>query len=52
LSRQAFEALLEAVMAGRATRQSLGVGGFAVIRHGQLRFERVGRKRRKANEEL
>ncbi len=39
LSRQAFEALLAAVEAGRPTRQSMGTEGFAVIRGRRLRFE-------------
>lgn len=46
LSRQAFDLLLQAVTAGRATRQSLGAAGFAVIRQGILKFERTRTKRR------
>ncbi len=53
LSRQGFESLLAAVERGVATRHSLGVHGFAVIRGGVLRFEPVGkpsrRFRRRAN---
>lgn len=41
LSRQGFEALLLAAMAGRTTRHSLGRDGFAVIRAGQLSFKRA-----------
>jgi tRNA(Ile)-lysidine synthase len=40
LSRQGFTALLNAVEAGRPTRQSLGAKGFAVIRGRWLRFVR------------
>lgn len=40
ISRQAFDALLAAVLSGRSTRQSLGTAGFAVTRDGFLRFER------------
>ena len=47
LSRQGFEALLSAVERGRATRHSLGTGGFAVIREGVLRFEPVGKPPRR-----
>ncbi|MFM1852525.1 MAG: tRNA(Ile)-lysidine synthase [Verrucomicrobiota bacterium] len=43
-SRQAFTALLSAVEAGVATRQSLGAGGFAVIRRHELRNEKAPRK--------
>lgn len=46
LSRPAFEALMEAAMLGRRTKQSLGVKGFAVLRADQLRFE-AGRPRRR-----
>jgi tRNA(Ile)-lysidine synthase len=42
LSRQGFESLLGAVERGTATRHSIGREGFAVIRSGRLRFERVG----------
>lgn len=38
LSRQAVDLLLDATMVGRATRRSLGVDGFGVIRGGLLRF--------------
>jgi tRNA(Ile)-lysidine synthase len=41
LSRQAFEALLAAVIAGRPTRQSMGAEAFAVIRGRRLRFEKA-----------
>jgi len=44
LSRQGFDALLAAVARGAATRHSLGREGFAVIRGGMLRFERVGKR--------
>ena len=40
LSRQGFEALLAAVINGRPTRFSLGVGGFAVIKQGKLIFKK------------
>lgn len=40
LSRPGFEALLNALVAGRTTRQSLGSDGFAVTRDGFLQFER------------
>jgi len=45
LSRQGFDALLAAVVAGRPTRQSLGTEGFAVIRGRRLRFEPAGLRR-------
>ena len=41
LSRQGFENLLDAVVAGRSTRRSLGLNGFASIKNGRLRFERL-----------
>lgn len=44
ISRQAFDALLEAVISGRATRQSMGPDGFAVIGSGCLRFARMKKK--------
>jgi tRNA(Ile)-lysidine synthase len=49
LSRQGFEDLLQAIMAGGPTRRSLGTEGFAVLRGGRLRFERrrIGRSRSK-----
>jgi len=49
LSRQGFEDLLLAIVAGRPTRRSLGKAGFAVLRGGRLRFERrrSGRERSK-----
>lgn len=47
LSRQGFEALLGAVERGTATRHSLGREGFAVIRGGVLRFEPVGKPKRR-----
>ncbi len=43
VSRQAFETLLQEVIEGRATRQSMGSDGFAVIGQGRLRYVR-GRK--------
>ena len=43
LSRQGFEILLAAVLAGRPVRQSLGADGFAVIRGRRLRFEKAAR---------
>ncbi len=39
LSRQAFVHLLEAVMRGESTRQSIGTKGFAVIKRQVLSFE-------------
>lgn len=45
LSRQGFEALLRAVERGAPVRHSLGREGFAAIRAGRLRFERLGRRR-------
>jgi tRNA(Ile)-lysidine synthase len=39
ISRQGFDDLLDAVLAGQRTRRSLGCNGFAVIRNGALRFE-------------
>lgn len=47
LSRQAVAALLAAVHAGRATRQSLGAAGFAVIKGGVLHVQRPRTRRRK-----
>jgi len=44
LSRQGFELLLAAVEAGRATRFSLGRGGFATIGKGALFFEKNRRR--------
>ena len=41
LSRQGFENLLEAVIAGGDTRRSLGRDGFAVVFGGKLRFRRA-----------
>ena len=41
LSRQGFDALLAAVLAGRATRQSLGASAFAVIKRGLLVLQRT-----------
>ncbi len=53
LSRQAFEALLAALLAGKATRHSLGNHGFGVTDGSVLRFEAAGKKsggiRRRAN---
>jgi tRNA(Ile)-lysidine synthase len=45
LSRAGFDGLLAAVERGSTTRQSLGVAGFARLRGGVLRFERVGKNR-------
>jgi tRNA(Ile)-lysidine synthase len=47
LSRQAFDALLTTVTAGKSTRHSLGVKGFAVTKGGFLRFELAGKPRRR-----
>lgn len=44
ISRQAFERLLEAVIAGSSTRQSLGQHAFAVIRRRELHWEIRGRR--------
>ena len=44
LSRQAFDLLLEAVVRGAPTRQSMGPNGFAVIARGELIFEQIGRR--------
>ncbi len=41
ISRQAFDSLLEAVCAGRETRQSMSADGFAVLAGGRLRFRQV-----------
>ncbi len=43
LSRKGFEALLRAVEHGAAARHSLGSEGFATIRAGQMRFEKIRR---------
>jgi tRNA(Ile)-lysidine synthase len=43
LSRQGFDDLLSAAMVGHRTRRSLGRNGFAVVRNGKLRFERLRR---------
>ena len=48
LSRAAFEILLEHAIQGRRTRQSLGVGGFAVLTAKELRFESIASRRRKS----
>ena len=48
ISRQGFEDLLAAVIAGGGTRRSLGRNGFAVIRNGALRFERLRHRPRQA----
>ena len=45
LARQGFDSLLAAVERGQPTRHSLGREGFALIRGGWLRFERVGKRR-------
>jgi tRNA(Ile)-lysidine synthase len=47
LSRQGFDALLDAVERGKPTRQSLGSAGFAVIRVGRLSFVFHGKRRSK-----
>jgi tRNA(Ile)-lysidine synthase len=39
ISRQAFDALLDAAQLGRPTRQSVGADFFAVVRAGSLRLE-------------
>jgi tRNA(Ile)-lysidine synthase len=44
ISRQAFEALLEALLRGRPTRHSLGRHGFAVTNGKILRFEAYGKQ--------
>jgi tRNA(Ile)-lysidine synthase len=44
LARQGFDALLAAVERGAATRHSVGREGFAVIRGGELRFARIGKR--------
>lgn len=53
ISRQAFDALLDALEHGRSTRHSLGVQGFAVTDGRRLRFETAkksaGSFRRRAN---
>lgn len=46
VSRQAFEALLDAMERGRPTRHSLGREGFAVIRDARLTFDKAGKSRR------
>lgn len=46
VSRQAFDALLDAMERGRPTRHSLGREGFAVIRDAQLAFDKAGKPRR------
>ena len=46
IARQAFEALLQDVIDGRTTRQSLGRDGFAVIADGWVRFARLRKKSR------
>ena len=43
ISRQGFEALLDAVIRGEPTRHSLGNQGFAVIKGGRLRFVGTGK---------
>lgn len=47
LSRQGFEALLDAVQRGKPTRHSLGRAGFAVIRAERLSFVFHGKPARK-----
>ena len=46
ISRQAFDALLDAIQRGKPTRHSLGREGFAVTEGGQLRFESARNRRR------
>ncbi len=46
ISRQAIDALLAAVEAGRRTRHSMGKDGFAVTDGRVLRFERAGKRHR------
>lgn len=46
VSRQAFDALLEAMERGRPTRHSLGREGFAVVREARLTFVKAGKPRR------
>jgi tRNA(Ile)-lysidine synthase len=46
LSRQAFEALLDALEYGQRTRHSLGREGFAVTDGAELRFQQVGKTSR------
>jgi tRNA(Ile)-lysidine synthase len=48
ISRQGFEDLLTAALAGQRTRRSLGCNGFAVVRDSTLRFERVRHRRKRA----
>jgi tRNA(Ile)-lysidine synthase len=45
LSRQGFHNLLRAVEGGAPARHSLGSHGFAVIRGGRLRFEKIRKSR-------
>lgn len=52
LSRQAFDALLEAIERGRPTRQSVGREGFAVIAADRLRFEAARKISRKFKRRL
>ena len=47
LSRQGFDTLLDAVVRGAPTRHSLGREGFALIRDGVLRFEPIGKAKRR-----
>jgi tRNA(Ile)-lysidine synthase len=46
LSRKGFDALLQAVERGSAARHSLGSEGFATIRDGRMRFEKIRRSPR------
>jgi tRNA(Ile)-lysidine synthase len=46
LSRKGFDALLQAVERGAPARHSLGSEGFATLRTGRLRFEKVRRSPR------
>jgi tRNA(Ile)-lysidine synthase len=48
LSRQGFEVLLAAVQCGRPVRHSLGAQGFAVIRRGDLVYDKRKLSRKKA----
>ena len=47
ISRQAFDALLDVLERGKSTRHSVGREGFAVTNGRVLRFELVGKPRRK-----
>ncbi len=45
ISSQAFETLLNAIVAGKPTRHSIGREGFAVLRGEYLRYANQGNKR-------